>query len=84
MRNRWIARAGLALALVGLGALVWAVRATPSELTGTYAASTEFVTAGSREASARPGAMLELRLTITEAGGALTGFLDAQDRKSVV
>ena len=84
MRIRWIPRAGLALALVGLGALLWAVRAAPSELTGTYAASTEFVTAGSRETSARPGAMLELRLTITEAGGALTGFLDAQVKHSLL
>ena len=83
-RIRWIPRAGLALALLGLGALGWAIKAAPSELTGTYAASTEFVTAGSRETSARPGAMLELRLTIAETGGALTGLLDAQVKHSLL
>jgi hypothetical protein len=64
--------------------LAWHAAAAPLELTGAYTASTEFVSAASRETSTRPGAMLELRLTIQQADGALTGFLDAQVQRSLL
>ena len=84
-----ISRAGLALLSMALlsmtlCALAWPVAAATLELTGTYTASTEFITAPSRETSTRPGAMLELRLTFSEASGVLTGFLDAQLQRSVL
>ena len=64
--------------------LTWCAAAAPLELTGAYTASTEFVTAASRETSTRPGTMLELRLTVSAADGALTGFLDAQVQHSLL
>lgn len=65
--------------------LAWQAAAAPlEELTGAYTASTEFVAAASRETSTRPGAMLELRLTLSEARGALTGFLDVQVQHSLL
>ena len=75
---------GLARASLGLMLLTCWAAAAPLELTGAYTSSTEFVTAASRETSTRPGAVLELRLTITEAGGVLTGFLDAQVQRSIL
>lgn len=78
-RLRMISRAGLALIV-----LAWQAAAAPLELTGAYTASTEFVTAASRETSTRPGTMLELRLTVSAADGALTGFLDAQVQHSLL
>ena len=59
---------------LALMVLTWWAAAAPLELTGAYTTSTEFVTAASFETSTRPGAMLELRLTLGEAGGVLTGF----------
>ena len=75
-----IARAGLAL----VTALTWQALAASLELTGAYTASTEFVTAATRETITRPGAMLELRLTLSDTSGAFTGFLDAQVQHSVL
>ena len=69
---------------LALMVLTWWAAAAPLELTGAYTTSTEFVTAASFETSTRPGAMLELRLTLGEAGGVLTGFLDAQVQHSLL
>jgi hypothetical protein len=75
---------GSALASLALMALTWQGAAAPLKLTGAHTASAEFVMAASQETSTRPGTMLELRLTITEAGGTLKGFLDAQVEHSVL
>ena len=78
MRLQTVSQASLALMALTCAA------AAPLELTGAYTASTELVTAANRETSSRPGAMLELRLTISAADGALTGFLDAQVQRSLL
>ena len=70
--------------LVFAALMLWSATAAPLELTGAYTASTEFVTSATRETSTRPGAMLELRLTLSETGGVLTGFLDAQVQRSIL